>query len=49
MGFFWRWWREQTDSMKNTVRQLVQEGRLEFINAGWCMNDEGNIIYKQKI
>lgn len=26
--------------MKNQVRQLVQEGRLEFLNAGWSMSDE---------
>lgn len=42
MGFFWRWWQEQTDQMKTTVRNLVSAGQLEFINAGWCMNDEGN-------
>lgn len=41
MAFFWRWWRQQSDSMKDTVRQLVKSGQLEFINAGWCMNDEG--------
>ena len=40
MKFFTMWWRTQTDSMKNQVRQLVTEGRLEFLNAGWSMSDE---------
>ena len=40
MKFFSMWWAYQTDSMKNQVRQLVQEGRLEFLNAGWSMSDE---------
>jgi lysosomal alpha-mannosidase len=30
----------QSDQMKVTVTKLVNEGRLEFINSGWCMNDE---------
>ncbi len=26
MAFFWRWWNEQSDDMRNTVEQLVNEG-----------------------
>lgn len=40
MKFFSMWWSTQTESLKNQVRQLVQEGRLEFLNAGWSMSDE---------
>jgi len=40
IAFFSRWWREQSESMKKNVKTLVAEGRLEFINGGWCMNDE---------
>ena len=44
-GFFWQWWLEQSDSTRETVRQLVEEGRLEFVNGGWCMNDEAATHY----
>lgn len=26
--------------MQVTVQQLVSEGRLSFVNGGWCMHDE---------
>eukprot|EP01097_Dermamoeba_algensis_P006500 TRINITY_DN4068_c0_g1_i4.p1 TRINITY_DN4068_c0_g1~~TRINITY_DN4068_c0_g1_i4.p1 ORF type:complete len:555 (-),score=154.69 TRINITY_DN4068_c0_g1_i4:1331-2995(-) len=45
MAYFTRWWREQTDAKKQVVKQLVAEGRLEFINGGWCMNDEAATYY----
>ena len=44
-AFFWRWWNEQTDEMQNLVRDLVAEGRLEFIGGGWSMNDEAATHY----
>lgn len=44
-AFFQRWWREQTDSMQKTVKDLVNQGRLEFINGGWCMHDEAATHY----
>jgi len=34
------WWREQTKEKQVSVRRLVASGQLEFINGGWCMNDE---------
>ena len=41
-AFFYRWWTEQTDKTKNIVRQLVRNGKFEFINGGWAMHDEGS-------
>nr|XP_015204430.1 PREDICTED: lysosomal alpha-mannosidase [Lepisosteus oculatus] len=44
-AFFYRWWRQQGAQMRATVTQLVQQGRLEFVNGGWCMNDEASTHY----
>ncbi|XP_063787232.1 lysosomal alpha-mannosidase [Pseudophryne corroboree] len=44
-AFFWLWWKHQKPSMQRDVMQLVQEGRLEFINGGWTMNDEAATHY----
>ena len=49
MAFFWRWWNEQNDENKQLVRLLVDEKRLEFINGGWCMNDEATTYYQDII
>jgi alpha-mannosidase len=40
MKFFTMWWKNQTEDLKAQVRQLVTEGRLELLNAGWSMHDE---------
>ena len=45
MAFFERWWNEQNKTMRMEVKKLVKEKRLEFINAGWCMNDEAASHY----
>nr|CAH0110923.1 unnamed protein product [Daphnia galeata] len=45
MAFFWQWWEEQSESTRDVVRDLVSQGRLEFINGGWCMNDEATTHY----
>ncbi|CAF1386287.1 unnamed protein product [Adineta steineri] len=49
MAFFWRWWNQQTEDMHNTVKQLVNEGRLEFISGGWSMHDEAATHYNSII
>lgn len=49
MSFFSKWWQEQDDTMRSIVRRLVNEGRLEFINGGWCMNDEATVTYHSTI
>ena len=45
IAFFERWWNEQNEAMRTEVKKLVKEKRLEFINAGWCMNDEAATHY----
>ena len=46
IAFFKRWWDQQTNQIKEVVKGLVAKKKLEFINGGWCMNDEGlNYIF----
>ncbi|KQJ88371.1 alpha-mannosidase At3g26720 [Brachypodium distachyon] len=44
-AFFQRWWREQSDIIKDTVKGLVSSGQLEFTNGGMCMHDEAAVHY----
>ena len=48
-AFFQRWWRQQTDATKADMRDLVKQGRWEFINGGWCMHDEATTHYLDMI
>nr|BAE42288.1 unnamed protein product [Mus musculus] len=45
MAFFSRWWKQQTSATQDAVRNLVRQGRLEFVNGGWVMNDEAATHY----
>lgn len=45
MAFFARWWNEQNNSTRDIVKDLVKRRQLEFINGGWCMNDEAATHY----
>ncbi|KAK7290561.1 hypothetical protein RIF29_05069 [Crotalaria pallida] len=45
MAFFQRWWRQQSSAKKIKVKELVDSGRLEFINGGMCMHDEATPHY----
>lgn len=35
IGFFSRWWDQQSEKKKELTRSLVKNGQLEFINGGW--------------
>uniref|UniRef100_A0AAY5EAP4 Lysosomal alpha-mannosidase n=1 Tax=Electrophorus electricus TaxID=8005 RepID=A0AAY5EAP4_ELEEL len=48
-AFFYRWWKQQNPSTRRVVTQLVEQGRLEFINGGWCMSDEATTHYSAVI
>ena len=49
IAFFSIWWDEQTDEVKDNVRMLVQEDRLQFVNGGWSMSDESSVYYEDFI
>ena len=48
-GFFWRWWEDKNDFMRNVTRQLVEAGQLVFTGGGWSMNDEAVTHYSSII
>ncbi|XP_021563703.1 LOW QUALITY PROTEIN: lysosomal alpha-mannosidase [Carlito syrichta] len=45
MAFFSRWWHQQKNATQKAVRELVRQGRLEFANGGWVMDDEATTHY----
>jgi len=48
MAFFQKWFLTQSEIIKAEIREFVNEGRLDFANGGWVMNDEACAI-KQDI
>lgn len=48
-AFFSKWWDEQSDDLREQVKMLVNEGRLEFIGGAWSMNDEANTHYQSLV
>lgn len=48
-AFFFIWWKHQPISIQNQVKQLVNEGRLEFIGGAWSMNCEATTHYQSII
>ena len=48
-AFFWRYWVQQDDETKAMIKQMVNEGRLEFIGGGWSMHDEATVHYSSLI
>ena len=49
MKFFSMWWDHQTPAKQEQVKQLVKNGQLELINAGWSMHDEACPTYEDMI
>lgn len=49
MAFFERWWKEQVESKRESVRNLVRKGQIEFPGGGWSMNDEACTYYEDII
>ena len=40
-GFLKTWWEAQNNNTKETVKKLVKNKQIEFVNGGWVDNDEG--------
>ncbi|PAA64962.1 hypothetical protein BOX15_Mlig016937g1 [Macrostomum lignano] len=45
IAYFFRWWREQSADKQAKVKQLVQNGQLQFAQGGWSMDDEAATHY----
>ncbi|KAH8410106.1 hypothetical protein KR009_006063 [Drosophila setifemur] len=45
-AFFAKWWKEQSQTMRQVVKKLVNEGRFEFTGGAWSMNDEAAVNYQ---
>ena len=48
-SFFERWWRSQTDSKKERVRKLIENGQFSFTLGHWSMPDEATTYYADLI
>jgi len=49
VAFFKRWWRDQTETVKENYRRFLREGQVEFINGGWSATDEACSYYEDLI
>uniref|UniRef100_A0A0K0D9M0 Alpha-mann_mid domain-containing protein n=1 Tax=Angiostrongylus cantonensis TaxID=6313 RepID=A0A0K0D9M0_ANGCA len=45
ISFFELWWRDQNESTKSKVRELLASGKFEIVTGGWVMTDEANSQY----
>lgn len=43
------WLRDQDESVRQDVTDLINEGRLEIINGAWSMNDEAASHYQSTV
>ena len=43
--FFSMWWDQQNDAKRDSVRYLIANKQLNFVNGGWCMHDEATTHY----
>ncbi|KJH43057.1 glycosyl hydrolase family 38 protein [Dictyocaulus viviparus] len=45
ISFFELWWKNQSESNRLKVKQLLNSGKLEIVTGGWVMTDEANSHY----
>jgi alpha-mannosidase len=49
MAFFIKWYKNQSEIVKNKVKALISQKRFEFINGGYVMHDEAASYYQHSI
>ncbi|KAI4366648.1 hypothetical protein MLD38_022497 [Melastoma candidum] len=45
MSYLERWWRDASESRRESFTNLLKNGQLEIVGGGWVMNDEANSHY----
>jgi hypothetical protein len=49
LSFFERYWKESKEEQKETLRDLVKNEQLSFLNGGYVMNDEACTLWEDTI
>ena len=49
MGYFTRYFREQSEARQEQIKGLVASGQLTFANGGWCMADEATTTLSDQL
>jgi len=47
IGFFWRWWNEQSDAIRSKVRGFVNEGKFSDMIFYCKLSFNNNLILKR--
>eukprot|EP01132_Coremiostelium_polycephalum_P009271 gene9271-11363_t len=47
--YFEKWWNQQSSTLQSSVKQLVRNGQIEFVNGGMSMIDEGVLHFNEII
>ncbi|XP_028091403.1 alpha-mannosidase 2-like, partial [Camellia sinensis] len=45
MSYLERWWKDASETKKESFINLVKNAQLEIVGGGWVMNDEANSHY----
>lgn len=45
MSYLERWWKDSSETKRDSFINLVKNGQLEIVGGGWVMNDEANSHY----
>lgn len=40
MSYLERWWRDASETKRESFVNLVKNGQVEIVGGGWVMNDE---------
>lgn len=44
MSYLEKWWRDASETKRESFISLVKSRQLEIVRGGWVMNDEVNLL-----